>query len=188
MNEWYFNMKEEDKQLLQDRIQNIKTLLDYCPITTDEVMIINEEVGLFFANFFNSYGNRFKHTPYDHVYPRMFLHKILNKDFKTYSTTIGIDYVYGGDRDGDYGAFCLFNDEDLNDSCFDFCDGDPLIESSEIPDNIWSIIQSVVYQRALEYINEEINRAEKSLKYWKKELKKYLRVTLDIDHKQKINV
>lgn len=155
---------------LQDRIQNIKTLLEYCPIATDEINIINEEVGLFFANFFNSYGNRFKYTPYDRVYPRIYLHKTLNKDFKTHSTTLGIDYIYGGNRDGDYRVSYFFNDKDLNDSCFDFRDEDTLIEYSEIPDNIWSIIQSVIYQKALKYINKEIHAAEWSLEYWKKRL------------------
>ena len=78
---------------LKDRIENIKTLLKYCPHSTKDVDIIEEKVGLFFANFFNN-DNRFTKSHYDHLYPRIYLTEHLNKDFKTHGTTICIEYCY----------------------------------------------------------------------------------------------
>lgn len=154
---------------LQDRIHNIKTLLEYCPKSTEDVHIVDEKVGLFFAKFFNSHGDRFKHTPYEHVYPRISLCETLNKDYKTHSTTVCVEYVYDNDRDGYYTKTYYFNDEDLEDSCSPFHKS-WLIEYSEIPDNIWAIIQDTLYEKATEYINKKLKSAKQSVIYWEDKL------------------
>ena len=44
---------------LKDRIENIKTLLKYCPVATDEVMITDEVCKKFFGKFFSSQRRNF---------------------------------------------------------------------------------------------------------------------------------
>ena len=152
---------------IEDRIQNIKALLKYCPHSTRDVTIVEDNVGLFFADLFNN-DKRFKHTPYSRVYPRIYLSETLNTDYKTHSTSIGIEYTYDNDRDGEYTENYIFYDEDLKDTCF--YRTLPL-KYSDIPDNIWEIIQNILYDKAMKSINEELQSAKDSVKYW--EDKKY---------------
>lgn len=155
---------------LKDRIQNIKTLLKYCPNSTRDVDIVEEKVGLFFANFFNN-DERFTKTPYDHVYPRIYLTEHLNLDFKTHGTTIGIEYCYDSDRDGDYLDSYYFNDSDLkNTYLYKECKDNPhyhFIEYSEIPDYIWEIIQNELFYLATENVNKDVESAYQTLQYVK---------------------
>ena len=153
---------------IEDRIQNIKTLLKYCPHSTRDVDIVEEEVGLFFAKFFNN-DKRFTKTPYDHVYPRIYLTEHLNLDFKTHGTTIGIEYCYDSDRDGDYLESYYFNDPDLKNTYLykgykdnSYCH---LIEYSEVPDYIWEIIQDVLFKKATEKVNKDVESAYQTLEY-----------------------
>lgn len=147
---------------LEDRIQNIKKLLKYCPHSTRDVTIVEDNVGLFFADLFNN-DKRFKHTPYSRVYSRIYLSEALNTDYKTHSTSIGIEYKYDNDRDGEYTESYIFDDEDLKDTCFyrNF----PL-KYSDVPDNIWEIIQNILYDEATKEINENLKSAKDSVIYW----------------------
>ena len=147
---------------IEDSIQNIKKLLKYCPHSTRDVTIVEENVGLFFANLFNN-DERFQHTPYDRVYPRIYLYKQLNTDYKTHSTSIEIEYTYDNDRDGEYTESYVFDDEDLKDTCF--YRSLPL-KYSDVPDNIWEIIQNILYDKAMKTINEELQSAKDSVKFW----------------------
>ena len=155
---------------LEDRIQNIKTLLKYCPHSTRDVDIVEERVGLFFANFFNNDG-RFTKTPYDHVYPRIYLTEHLNKDFKTHGTTISIEYCYDSDRDGDYLDSYYFNDSDLKNTYLykEYKDSPyhHFIEYSEVPDYIWEIIQNELFYLATENVNKDVESAYQTLQYVK---------------------
>ena len=155
---------------LEDRIHNIKTLLKFCPHSTADTKIVEEKVGLFFANLFND-DERFTHTLYDCVYPRIYLSELLNTDYETHSTTISIEYVYDSDRDGDYCESYNFNDQDLEDTYF-YKDLKyrTLIEYSEVPDDIWEIIQTILYEKATENINKELISAKRSVEYWEKKL------------------
>lgn len=160
---------------IENRIQNIKTLLKYCPHSTADVKIIKEKVGLFFALFFNKDG-RFTKTPYDHVYPRIYLTEHLNKDFKTHGTTIGIEYCYDSDRDGDYLESYYFNDPDLKDTFLYENINSPyyhFIEYSEVPDYIWEIIQNELYNKATENVNKELKSAKALVEYWKEKKKEF---------------
>ena len=145
---------------LKDRIKNIKTILPYCSRWSNEVKIIDEKVGRFFANLFNS-DDRFQHTNYDRVFPRVFLSESLNKDYKTHSTTIGIEYIYESDRDGYYTEQCYFNDEDLEDTVFGKAGVN--IEYSEVPDDIWAIIQDELYKNAVKTIQDDLKSASKEV-------------------------
>ena len=153
---------------IEDRIQNIKTLLKYCPHSTTDVKIIKEKVGLFFALFFNKDG-RFIKTPYDHVYPSIYLTEHLNLDFKTHGTTIGIEYCYDSDRDGNYLESYYFNDPDLKDTFLYKENIDNpyfhFIEYSEVPDYIWEIIQDVLFEKATEKVNKDVESAYQTLEY-----------------------
>lgn len=166
---------------LKDRIQNIKTLLSYCPHSTKDVDIVEEKAGLFFANFFNN-DYRFTKSHYDHIYPRIYLTKHLNKDFKTHGTTIGIEYCYDCDRDGEYLESYYFNDPDLKDTYLykGLKDGHYFIEYSEVPDYIWEIIQNILYDKATETINKELKSAKKSVEYWEEKL-------FEFENKLKLN-
>ena len=156
---------------LEDRIQNIKTLLKYCPRSTGDVKIVEEKVGLFFADLFNNDG-RFTKTHYDHVYPRISLSDQINLDFKSYSHTIDIEYCYDSDRDGNYLESYYFNDPDLEDTYLYRDNKDNpyfhFIEYSEVPDDIWEIIQNVLYEEATKYVNQELESAKSSVEYWEK--------------------
>jgi len=169
---------------IKKRIQNIKTLLKYCPHSTRDVYIIEEKVGLFFANFFNN-DNRFTKTPYDHVYPRIYLTEHLNKDLKTHGTTINIEYCYDNDRDGEYLESYCFNDPDLKDTYLykEYINSpyNHFIEYSEVPDYVWEIIQNKLYDKATENINKELESAKSSVKYWEEKKKEF-------DSKLKLNV
>ena len=145
---------------LKDRIANIKTILPYCSGRSDEVKIVVDEVGEFFANLFNN-DDRFKHSGYDRIFPRVFLSKPLNTDYETHSTTIGLEYVYDSDKDGYYTARYYFNDEDLEDACFGMAGA--IIEYSEIPDNIWAIIQDELYENARKNMTDSLISATKQV-------------------------
>jgi len=149
---------------LEDRIQNIKTLLSYCPHSTRDVTIVEDNVGLFFAELFNN-DKRFKHTPYSRVYPRIYLCEELNTDYKTHSTSIGIEYTYDNDRDGEYTESYVFDDEDLKDTCF-YTYKNLSLKYSDVPDNIWERIQNILYNKATKEINEELKSAKDSVIYW----------------------
>ena len=145
---------------LKDRIANIKTILPYCSGRSDEVKIVVDEVGEFFANLIKR-DSRFEGTKYEKIYPRVFLHKFLNTDYKTYSTSIGIEYSYDGNREGDYISQFHFNDEDLEDSNFGKVNAK--MEYSEIPDNIWSIIQDKLYENARKTVADDLASATKEV-------------------------
>lgn len=154
---------------LEDRIYNIKRLLEFCPRSTADVKIVEEKVGLFFANLFNN-DERFQHTRYDHVYPRIYLCEELNTDYETHSTTIGIEYTYEADRDGEYLESYRFNDEDLKDSWYYNNLKLTYIEYSEVPDEIWEIIQNKLYEEAKKNVDKELESAKKSVMYWESKL------------------
>lgn len=163
---------------LEKRIENIKTLLkDFCPHSTRDVTIVEENVGLFFANLFNN-DERFQHTPYDKVYPRIYLYEALNTDYKTHSTSIGIEYTYDNDRDGEYTQSYVFNDEDLKDAC-SYCLHGSSLEYSDIPDNIWEIIQNILLKDANKHINKELESAKKSVVYWENKINNYNQLKLN---------
>ena len=161
---------------LENRIQNIKTLLKYCPHSTRDVGIVEERVGLFFANFFNN-DQRFTKTHYDHVYPRISLSSQMNLDFETHSYTINIEYCYDCDRDGEYLESYYFNDPDLEDTFLYKSHKDspyyPFIEYSEVPDDIWEIIQNILYEKATENINKELESAKASVEYWEEKKEEF---------------
>jgi len=149
---------------IEDRIQNIKKLLKYCPHSTRDVTIVEDNVGLFFADLFNN-DKRFKHTPYSRVYPKIYLYEELNIDYKTHSTSIGIEYTYDNDRDGEYTESYVFDDEDLKDTCF-YTYKNLSLKYSDVPDNIWEIIQNILYDKAMKEINKELQSAKDSVKFW----------------------
>ena len=114
---------------------------------------------------------RFTKTPYDHVYPRIYLTEHLNKDFKTHGTTISIEYCYDSDRDGDYLDSYYFNDSDLKNTYLykEYKDSPyhHFIEYSEVPDYIWEIIQNELFYLATENVNKDVESAYQTLQYVK---------------------
>jgi hypothetical protein len=158
---------------IKDRISNIKTLLKYCPKSTADVEILDSEVALFFANLFNT-DERFKHTPYDRVYPKIYLSEQLNRDYKTHGTTICIEYVYDSDRDGDYTVDYYFDDEDIIDTHFyEDLKKCGMIEYSEVPDSIWEIIQGILYTKAVSHINKELSSYKEGVEFWENRLSEF---------------
>ena len=145
---------------LEDRIKNVKTLLRYCPVASDEVMLYDKVCQKFFSKFFSSQPERFKKPEFDTCTVQIELTDILDKDVRTKHYTISLSYCYNYDRsDGEDWTLYYFNDPE----CY-FRDWQhPELEYSEIPDNIWERIQNILYERAKRYMNEKLDEAEKSL-------------------------
>lgn len=156
---------------IYDRIKNIKTLLKYCPHSTADVKIIEEKVGLFFGDFFNK-DERFQHCRCKgNIYPKISLHE--ENTFKNFEgSTVRIDYCYDWDRDGEDWIGYYFNDLTMSKyyEKYDFMKPRILIEYNEVPDYIWEIIQKILYDKAIVNINNELESAKKSVKYWEEKL------------------
>lgn len=158
---------------LEDRIKNIKTLLKYCPHSTRDVMLYDENVANFFGNFFNS-SDRFKHNIYcQKIYPKIELAKhVLTRDDNDNvidEYPIMISYIYNSDRDDIDWVSYYFDDELIRNNWMfkdDMFYYKKLIKFEEIPDNIWEIIQNILYNKATEEINKELESAESSVIYW----------------------
>lgn len=138
---------------LKDRIENIKTLLKYCPHLT----IIEEKVGLFFGNFFNT-DERFQHCRCEgKIYPKISLHE--EDTFEgCEGSTVRIDYCYDWDRDGEDWTGYYFNDLSMSKyyERYDFMKPKTLIDYNEVPSYIWEIIQNILYDKAMESVNKDV--------------------------------
>ena len=154
---------------VKDRIQNIKTLLSYCPKASDEVMINDETCTKFFGKFFSSQPDRFKKPEFDECRVQIELIDILDKDVRTKHYTVGLQYCYNWDREGEDWTLYYFNDPE----CYYREWQHPELEYSEIPDDIWERIQNILYNKATETINKEISSAESLLKYWEEKLREF---------------
>ena len=149
---------------IEDRIQNIKKLLKYCPKSSDEVMLTSDEVLCkFFWDFFSSRPEKFKRPAFDgSTAVQMFLHGMLDEDYKDHHYTIALRYCYEYDRDGEDWTFYYFNDPE----CYYREWNHPDIEYSEFSDDIWERIQNILYDKATKEINKELQSAKDSVKYW----------------------
>ena len=161
---------------LEDRIQNIKTLLSYCPKASDEVMINDKTCKKFFGKFFSSQPDRFKKPEFDECRVQIELISILDKDVQTKHYTVGLQYCYNWDREGEDWTLYYFNDPE----CYYREWQHPELEYSEIPDDIWEKIQNILYDKATETINKELKSAKKSVEYWEEKL-------FEFNYKLKLN-
>ena len=148
---------------IEERIQNIKLLLSYCPVATNEVMISDEVCQEFFGKFFSSDSKRFEKPEFDNCRVKIELIDILDKDVRTKHDTISLSYCYHYDRsDGEDWTLYYFNDSE----CYFREWQHPELEYFEIPDYIWERIQNILYNKATEHIDKEINSAKASVEYW----------------------
>ncbi|MBP3732493.1 MAG: hypothetical protein J6I84_04530 [Bacilli bacterium] len=122
-------------------------------------MIIDEKVGLFFANLVNN-NPRYQSTPYEHVYPRI---RLMDK-------SITLSYCYEADRDGEDWINYVFEDPTVNENLWEPSER---IRYSEIPDDIWEIIQSKLYENATKTIDKELKEARSHLKYLEEKKKEF---------------
>ena len=157
---------------LEERIHNIKTLLEYCPDSTDEVKLYDEVLKKFFYQFFNSQPERFEKPAFDgETLVRIGLYGILDKNLIERVNTIFLEYCYNYDRhNGSDMILYLLNNPDCYFREWHY----PIIECSEIPDDIWERIENVLYNKALETINKELESAESNIKYWKDKKIKFM--------------
>ena len=149
---------------LEDRIQNIKTLLSYCPKSTNEVMLTSDEVLCkFFWDFFSNQPERFKRPAFNgSTAVRITLFDILDANYKDFHYTIALKYCYDYDHDGEDWTFYYFNDPE----CYYRDWNRPELEYSEFPDYIWERIQNILYNKASKEINTELDSAKASVIYW----------------------
>ena len=154
---------------LKDRIQNIKTLLSYCPKDSDEVMINDEICQKFFGRFFSSQPDRFKKPEFDECRVQIELIDILDKDVRTKHYTVGLGYCYDWDREGEDWTFYYFNDPE----CYFREWQQPELEYFEIPNDIWEKIQNILYDKATENVNKELESAKASVEYWKEKKEEF---------------
>lgn len=167
--------------ILENRIQNIKTLLKYCPYSTIDVMLYDEILADYFDNFFNN-DSRFTHCTYPgKIYAKIELAKHIltydenNNEIDEYP--IMISYCYDCDRDGEYWTSYYFDEEILrNHWLFDdaiYSYSKNLIKFEDFPDYIWERIQNILYNKAAEYINKELESAKASVEYWEKKSEEF---------------
>ena len=146
---------------VKDRIQNIKALLKYCPIASDEVMLYDKELRKFFWNFFSKNKDRFKRPAYDNdTLVQIELHAITDNNDEYINNTISMRYCYFDKDSNENWSLYLFNDPDCN------LENWQTIEYSEIPDYIWEKIQNILYDKAGEWVNQKLELAKSCLTYW----------------------
>ena len=171
---------------LKNRIQNIKTLLSYCPYSTRDVMLYDETLADYFDKFFNN-DSRFKHCKCPgKIYAKIELARhVLTRDENNNVIDvypIMISYCYDWDRDGEDWTSYYFDEEILKNNWMfkgDMYSKD-LIKFEEFPDNIWERIQNILYNKATENINKELKSAKKSVEYWEEKL-------FEFENKLKLN-
>ena len=157
---------------LKERIHRIKELLKYC--TNDEVHVVDDKVGLFFANYINTHTKDGKsdltHCGYSHAYPTIKLFTAyLNKD-KIYP--LSFDYCYDCDRDGEYHESYRFDDPEVTYE-YDWEYPHHKIFYEDIPDEIWEIIEAWAFNYAKKTVKKELEEAEFSYKYWQEKEKEF---------------
>ena len=159
---------------IKDRIQNIKTLLSYCPHSSRDVMLYDETLAEYFYKFFNN-DSRFKHCVcHGKIYAKIKLAKhVLTRDendkiIDVYP--IQISYCYDWDRDGEDWTSYYFDEEIVRNNWMfkDDMYSKELIKFEEFPDYIWERIQNILYDKATEEINEELESVKSSVIYWEK--------------------
>jgi hypothetical protein len=150
---------------LENRIQNIKKLLSYCPESTEDVMLSDDILCKFFWNFFSSKPERFKTPAFEgSTRVQITLLGMLDANYISHHDTILLRYCYEYDREGEDWTFYYFNDSECYFRPFDH----PNLEYYEIPDNIWERIQNILYDKAVEEINKGLESAKSSVIYWEK--------------------
>jgi hypothetical protein len=149
---------------IKERIANIKKILPYCSHWSNEVMIVDEELGRFFSKFFTE-DDRFETPEHDHTYVKIW------EDYTGYGCDpqdyqeIRISYRYHYDRsDGE--DWVSYHFEEPIKYKYDFLEPKVKIKFEEIPDRIWKIIQDQLYENAIENVNKELESAKKSFEYW----------------------
>lgn len=157
---------------LKDRIFNIKLLLKFCGGSAPTALITDIRVGTFFAWLINN-DERFAHSPRSIVYPIFKLNTFLNTDYSTRSYNIGFDYVYDINQE-EYERECFFYDSDLEDTfMFRTILSGTVLQYSEIPDNIWEIVQNELYRVAMERIQYRMSSEHLSAEHINNEIREF---------------
>lgn len=172
---------------IEDRIQNIKTLLKYCPHSSNDVRLYNLENAKFFAKFFNN-DDRFESCKYggDELYIKIELAKHVltwdknNKVIDEYP--IMVSYCYDSDRDGEDWVSYYFDEPLVRNNWMFESDMyyKDFIKFEEWPDKVWERIQNELYDIATKNVNKELKSAKKSLEYYENQKKEF-------DNKLKLN-
>ena len=155
---------------IEDRIQNIKLLLKYCPHSTNDVIIYNDEVANFFSKFLSD--NKRFYTPCVPDKPRIKIelakHVITRDDNDNVLDEYPIMFSYYAEVNEYYDDWeTYYFDDPLIRNHWMFSDYIS-IKYDEIPDHIWEIIQNELYDVAQLYINKELEQAKTSVKNWEK--------------------
>lgn len=159
---------------INDRIQNIKTLLKYCPHSTRDVMLYDDILADYFDKFFNN-DSRFIHCKCQgKIYAKIELAKhVLTYDKNNNvidEYPIEISYCYDWDRDGEDWTSYYFDEEIIRNNWMfkDDMYSKDFIKFEEFPDDIWERIQNILYDKATETISKELDSAKSSVVYWEK--------------------
>lgn len=157
---------------LNKRIQNIKTLLKYCPSSNRDVMLYNLENAKFFAKFFNN-DDRFEHRKYggDELYIRIKLatHVLTwdenNKVIDKYP--IMVSYCYDFDRDGEDWASYYFDEPLVRNNWMFKSDMyyKDFIKFEEWPDEVWERIQNELFEIAKVKVDDNVTDAYQTYKF-----------------------
>lgn len=164
---------------IEDRIQNIKTLLKYCPHSTADVKLYNKKNAKFFAKFFKD--DRFQKTSYEHdeLYIKIELAThVLTRDKNNEiidKYPITISYCYDFDRDGEDWVSYYFDEPLVRNNWMFKSDMyyKDFIKFEEWPDKVWERIQNELYDIATKNVNKELESTKSSVKYWEEKKKEF---------------
>jgi hypothetical protein len=148
---------------ITDRIDNIKKILYFC--VNQEINFFDDKCGEFLSNLLVSKG---EHEPYYKVYTiGLFLSSVSK------NPTIFLKYAYEKDYDTDTN-FLLFHDENAS---YDYGEQYGTVkyelEYTDIPDEMWEIIQICAENKAKTDVELEMKSAQRQYEYAKDNLNNY---------------
>lgn len=162
----------ENSMKIEDRIQNIKTLLKYCPHSSVDVRLHDLKNAKFFAKFFNN-DDRFESCKYggDELYIKIELAKHVltwdknNKVIDEYP--IMVSYCYDSDRDGEDWVSYYFDEPLVRNNWMFESDmyHKDFIKFEEWPDEVWERIQNELFDIARTKVDENVTDAFRTYKF-----------------------
>jgi len=148
---------------ITDRIDNIKKILYFC--VNQEINFFDEKCGEFLSDLLVSKG---EYEPYYKVYTIGLYLSSVSKN-----PTIFLKYTYETDYDKDTNFLLFHDDKALYDYGEQYGTIQYDLEYTDIPDEMWEIIQKLAENKAKTDVELEIKSAQMRYEYSKDNLKNF---------------
>ena len=148
---------------ITDRIDNIKKILYFC--VNQEINFFDEKCGEFLSDLLVSKG---EYEPYYKVYTIGLYLSSVSKN-----PTIFLKYTYETDYDKDTNFLLFHDDKALYDYGEQYGTVQYDLEYTDIPDEMWEIIQKLAENKAKTDVELEIKSAQMRYEYSKDNLKNF---------------